>query len=50
MLVVEDALRLTLPDAGVVVIQAALGVACQFKGWVQVPAAEMVATLAAGFD
>jgi hypothetical protein len=49
MLVVEDALRLTLPDAGVV-IQAALGVACQFKGWVQVPAAEMVATWAAGFD
>jgi hypothetical protein len=32
MLVVEDAVRLTLPDAGVVLIQAALGVAFQFKG------------------
>ena len=50
MLIIEDALRLTLPDAGVVVIQAALGVACQFKGWVQEPAAEMVASLAAGFN
>jgi len=32
MLVVEDAVRLTLPDGGVVVIHAALGVAFQFKG------------------
>jgi hypothetical protein len=32
MLVVEDPLRLTLPDAGDVVIQAALGVAFQFRG------------------
>jgi hypothetical protein len=32
ILVVEGALRLTLPDADVVVIHAALGVAFQFKG------------------
>lgn len=47
--VVEEALRLTLPDAGVVVIHAALGVAIQFKGLAQVPLAVMAACWAARF-
>jgi hypothetical protein len=32
ILVVEDAVRLALPDGGVVVIHAALGVTFQFNG------------------
>jgi len=47
MLVVEEEVELTLPDAGVVVIHAALGVAVQFNGWVQVPLALIVAGCAA---
>jgi hypothetical protein len=47
MPVVEEALRLTLPDAGVAVIHAALGVAVQFTGLGQVPLAVMVAGWAA---
>ena len=47
MLVVEEEVELTLPDAGVVVIHAALGVAVQFNGWVQIPLALIVAGCAA---